>query len=560
MSRKKYVSKPTTVVPQQNLKNLDLNQLDTLIKGLSVQKDFLLEKSLNGGDLEEIIKAQAFLEKTKVKSPTVKSNIFIPDDYQQTGKGYKDAYSGVPFEVLARMANIPIVKTIIGTRIDQIKTFLKFSQDDQKPGYKIQRKRGLFDDNKKELSSQDKRKVEYIVNCIEYGGRGGKWDDGDDLGDFVTKIMSDSLSVDQATAEIIRDRKGDYFKHVAVDGSLIRLLDCNDPRYADQFKGMEVNNVLPKYCQVWNGQIATSPLTQEPILYYPWELMYGQRNKTTNVRGNGYGVSELEASIELVTYIVWGIQYNGNFFKQGSNPKGFLNIKDGNLSNGVLNEFRQAWSQMVVGVNNSHRLPIFEGLNMEWIDLQQTNRDMEFQLWNEFLIVMFCSMYKIDPSELGFHFKNQAEMFGQTGQKERIDHSKKKGLEPLLIFLQKLISKYIVSEIDEQFEFVFTGLSIEDEAAQVELDAKKSTAGFVSHEDMFEKYSGRKFDEKKDTILNQIYQSAQQAKQMGGQGMNDLVDEETGEDDGNPFSQFEKSSESNPIVREALRYVDQVLR
>ena len=287
MSRKKYVSKPTTVVPQQNLKNLDLNQLDTLIKGLSVQKDFLLEKSLNGGDLEEIIKAQAFLEKTKVKSPTVKSNIFIPDDYQQTGKGYKDAYSGVPFEVLARMANIPIVKTIIGTRIDQIKTFLKFSQDDQKPGYKIQRKRGLFDDNKKELSSQDKRKVEYIVNCIEYGGRGGKWDDGDDLGDFVTKIMSDSLSVDQATAEIIRDRKGDYFKHVAVDGSLIRLLDCNDPRYADQFKGMEVNNVLPKYCQVWNGQIATSPLTQEPILYYPWELMYGQRNKTTNVRGNG---------------------------------------------------------------------------------------------------------------------------------------------------------------------------------------------------------------------------------------------------------------------------------
>lgn len=65
MSRKKYVSKPTTVVPQQNLKNLDLNQLDTLIKGLSVQKDFLLEKSLNGGDLEEIIKAQAFLRKQK---------------------------------------------------------------------------------------------------------------------------------------------------------------------------------------------------------------------------------------------------------------------------------------------------------------------------------------------------------------------------------------------------------------------------------------------------------------------------------------------------------------
>ena len=61
---------------------------------------------------------------------------------------------------------------------------------------------------------------------------------------------------------------------------------------------------------------------------------------------------------------------------------------------------------------------------------------------------------------------------------------------------------------------MFTGIEIEDEAAQVELDKKKSEAGFVSLEDMFAKYSGRKFDPNKDTILNTVYQSAQSNKKM----------------------------------------------
>lgn len=553
-------------IPQQNnidFSRFDINQIDSLIKGLEVQKNVVLEKSFNGGDLEQIMKAQAYISQNEKSKPQLKSHIYVPEDYQYTGKGYKDSFSGVPFEVLQRMSNIPIVRTIIGTRIDQVKNFLKYSNDNQKAGYRIKKKSGLFeDDSKKELSSKDKQVVEFIVNCLEYGGKGGKWDDGDDLHDFVSKILTDSLSVDQACAEIVRDRKGDYFKHIAVDGSLIRLLDSNDVRYADQFKDMAVNGYMPKYGQVWNGQIVNNPVTGEPVIYYPWQLMYGVRNKTTDVRANGYGKSELEVGIELITYLVWGIQYNGNFFKQGSNPKGFINIKNGNLNNNVLNEFRQAWTQMVVGVNHSHRLPIFEGIDLEWIDLQTSNRDMEFQQWNEFLVVLLCALYKIDPSELGFHFKNQSDMFGQQGQKERLDHSQRKGLEPLLIFLQKLITKYIVSEIDENFEFEFTGLSIEDEVSQVDLDDKKLKGGMASFEKMFEKYEGEKYDPKKHTILNAQFLQAQQMKQYGGQEMNDMVDQETGEPEAgvqNPFDEFEKSSQSDPIVSAALRYMNENL-
>ena len=112
-------------------------------------------------------------------------------------------------------------------------------------------------------------------------------------------------------------------KFKAVDASLIRMLDSVDPRYSDQFKEMEKDGHLPRYCMAWNSQILKHPTTGQPILYYPWELGHGIRNKTTNVRKNGYGVSELETLMDLVTYILWGVQYNGNFFKQGSQAKGF---------------------------------------------------------------------------------------------------------------------------------------------------------------------------------------------------------------------------------------------
>ena len=258
-----------------------------------------------------------------------------------------------------------------------------------------------------------------------------------------------------------------------------------------------------------------------------------------------------------MTWILWGMQYNGNFFKQGSQPKGFINIKGGNIDNSTLNEFRQAWTQTMRGVQNSHKVPVIQGIDLEWIDLQHGNRDMEFNEWLRFLFILTCSVYRIDPSELGFNFQEQARMFGQEGQKARLEHSKNKGLKPLLIFLQNIINKYLVSELAEDYEFVFTGVEVEDEEKQVKLDGEKLSNGMVSLEDMFQKYSGRDFDPNKDTILNQVYQTAQQSKMMGGEGMNSFVD---GQDNENVFAEYEQQTseeEENPILSKALDYIDQ---
>lgn len=557
--------------PIDGLDGLSLQELQVMAQAAPIALRNRLQKSLTSESFEEVMKAQAFIAEQqknarRAPQPEIKSILWNPSEIGFNGKGYRDPNNGISFGTLNRMGEIFIVKAIINTRIEQVQNFLKYSLDDQKQGYQIRYKKipGSEGSEYKELNAKDKKIVDYIVKFLEEGGENDKWECEDNFQEFTRKVLRDSLVLDQMTFELVRARNMNLKKYRAVDAALIRQLDTNDPRYAQMFENFRWHGYLPRYAMVWDGQIIRHPVTNEYVVFYPWELGYGVRNKTTNVLRNGYGCSELETLIEIVTWILWGMQYNGNFFKQGSQPKGFINVKNGNIDQGTLNEFRQDWKQTMSTVYNSHKIPVIQGIDLEWIDLQQTNRDMEFTEWIKFLLVIACAVYRMDPSELGFQFQDAARIFGQEGQKERLDHSRQKGLTPLLVFYQNVLNKYIISEIDDRLELVFTGIEIEDEAAQVELDKKKSEAGFVSLEDMFEKYSGRKFNPEKDTILNTVYQSAQSNKMMGGEGMNQIVDDEEGKDSPKTAQEaidqmlVEKSMD-NPILGKALEFIDSQL-
>lgn len=570
-SKNRSSSGASSGAPIDGFSGMSFQELYLMAQAAPLALQNRLEKALSSEDFEEVIKAQAFLSEQQKNGrraiqPDIKSILWNPSEIGFNGKGYRDPNNGMTFSTLNRMGEIFIVKAVINTRIEQVQNFLKYSVDDQKPGYQIRLKRSpseKISDDKKELSAEDKKKVDYIVKFLEEGGENEKWDCEDNFQEFTRKVLRDSLVLDQLTFEVVRKRNLDLSKFRAVDGALIRQLDTNDPRYSDMFEQYRFHGYLPRYAMVWDGQIIRHPSTNEYVVFYPWELGYGIRNKTTNVLRNGYGCSELETLVEIVTWVLWGMQYNGNFFKQGSQPKGFINVKNGNIDQGTLNEFRQDWKQTMSTVYNAHKIPVVQGIDLEWIDLQKGNRDMEFTEWIKFLFVIVCAVYRMDPSELGFQFQDAARVFGQDGQKERLDHSRQKGLTPLLVFYQNILNKYIISEIDDRLELVFTGIEIEDEDAQVELDKKKTEAGFVSVEDMFLKYSGRKLDPEKDTILNSVYQTAMSNKMMGGEDMNAIADEEGGNEEAEKQAIDDflmAKSVDNPILGKALEFIDNQLK
>jgi intein/homing endonuclease len=332
----------------------NIEDIDEQLAKLAIEKSITIDKQLRSNNINNIFKAQKYIEsQNKQQTPTA----FLFDPYEPINQnaGFKQTRKRVSFEVLKKIGDTPIINTVFNTRLFQIQNFLKFTLDEKEEGYTVRKKRGLFDEGKGGLSNSDKKVIEKINGYLCDGGFNKKWDlYNDDLLGFSKKIIRDSLNYDQLAFECQRNRRFELIGHRAIDASTIRLLETIDPRYREQESGKyeEQYGYLPIYAQVFQSNIITNQKTNEQILYYPWELGYANRNQSTDISKNGYGTSELEVILDMITWSLWGMQYNGNFFKQGSNPKGFINIKDSGSNQDLVNDFRQTWRQMIAGVNN----------------------------------------------------------------------------------------------------------------------------------------------------------------------------------------------------------------
>lgn len=540
-------------------KEINLQDYDKQIERLLVERNLAFEQMRSSKDPYEIIKAEEYYRSVSKNSSTPSAYIFPPNFEFYTGSGYKQTVKTLTFDVMRRMSKVPQIWSVISTRIEQVLNFSSFQNDVQREGWTIRKKLSRFDDYREyKLNDKDKRRIDELATFLEEGGKDTKWNlDADDIDDFIRMVTKDSLELDQLSFELYDNRRMDLVGFKAIDASTIRLLDTIDRDSQDHRDYDEKFGYKPVFAQVWHGEIICR--FEDPIVWYPWELGWGIRNRSTDVLTNGYGTSELEILVEIITWMLWGMQYNGNFFKNGSAPKGFWTF-EGNVDKGVLSEFRQAMRQMMMGVQNAHKVPVLGGgdTKVNWVSMQESNKDMEFQLWNEFLTTLACAVYKIDPSELGFNFKGgSSQLFGQDGQKERLSHSRDKGLKPVLRMLQKVINKYIIQRIDPNYEFAFTGIDLEDETQIIDNDIKKLNGGLLSLQDAFRKHNFRELNQKKDIILNPQFLNYLAQQQFGGMGSNEAVDEMTGEESGNPFEQMEKGSD--PIMDNVMNYLQKSL-
>lgn len=509
------------VKQKQELENLEL---------------FMIEKALRSSDPRAYIEAKTHIQNIQEnKKSELRSFTYSPYIDYYSGQGYKYKPQGLNASILRNMANTPQIRAIINTRIEQASNFNQFTLDIQKPGWTIKRKKNIFDEKDKELSNKEKSEIQSYVDFLESGGDNSYWD-FEGWESFTRKLYDDSWSLDQGVFEVAVDRIGRPTNFDVYDGGTFFLAEHKIKSEQDlqKLEAYMVNGYLPRYVQVFENQVY-----QE---YYPWELCFGIRNSTTNVHLNGYGLSENEVLIQIITWMLNSNQYNGNFFKQGSNPKGILNFKD-NVDNSKLEEFKQSWRNTLSGVHNSHKLAAISGGAVEWINMQLSNKDMEFNKWTEFLTILACTVFRIDPSEVGFNLEGQKGIFGQDGQKERLRHSKEKGLEPFLKFWQRKFTRYLISPLSGgKYQFEFTGLEPEDEEAMLEHDTKVLTNGGMSVQDFFMKYSDRELDLNKDILLNQIMLQYKQMQMQGSPESNQAVDEDAGESYNNPYNDEEEKS------------------
>lgn len=518
-----------------------LDSISSLEQKLAVKKMMLLEKAMTGNSPGDLITAQKVLQQNDaINSGKKKSFLIDPLEFNHNF-GYKDKPFSLSYATLKRMSKTPIINAILKTRKNQIADFAEPQADKYSTGFIIRKKRKLGE-AERDNTPEEWAKIEELQNMILNCGVSSGWHT-DDFETFIRKLVEDSLTYDQMTFEIVRDRSGKLYEFFATDASTFRLADSYDD---DMYSGDEREMVAghyPSYVQIYQGAVKG--------VFYPWELCFGVRNPSTNLYNQGYGMSELEELVSTVTSMLWADEYNKRFFSQGSAPKGLLRVK-GNVNEKQLQAFRQEWLSMITGVQQSWKTPIVDA-DIDWIDLQKSNRDMEYNSWTEYLIKLSCAIFAIDPNEIGFNISTTpgTKSLFESNNEGQLKHSKDKGLYPILKFIQRKINKFIVSQIDPDYEFCFVGLN--GMTIQEELDVEvKKLANFQTVNEIRKKYSLEPV-EGGDIILNptysqQLMMKQQQQQQAGGMGMMGEAMGGNEEFDINPFLGEDEPEEGNPFL------------
>ncbi len=528
----------------------NLSRLQEQEEKIKIEKELTLKKALESDDVEQIFKARQFIKQNernvkgleKKDEMPIKSILVDPYDLSSS-LGYKNKSYSISYDILRVMARTHIIKAIIETRKTQVSAFCQPQANKYAPGFVIQPKTKYTAlSQKRKITRAQEDKIEYLIEFLLNGGSiNNEWH-SDSFDIFVSKLVNDSLIFDQATFEVGRDNTGVPTEFMAVDAATMRIADSYDD---DEFVRDEVKikGYTPSYVQIIDSQVVNE--------YYPWQLCFGLRNPSTDITTNGYGRSELEDMIQTVTALLNSDFYNANFFKVGSAPKGILKYS-GDINMNTVEQFKNQWVAQTAGVMNMHKIPLINAEKLDFVNLQQSNKDMEFAKFQEFLIKISCAMYKIDPSEIGFPMSGNSS--GTTGlggdsTAEKLKFSKDKGLKPLLKQIERWINKYIISQLDKNFEFRFVG--IDDETTfKEELDANVlmlqnfKTLNEIRREYNLEPIKGG------DIVLNSItfqqYMMEQQQKQAQEQQPNEEAE------GSNPFDEMfgQEEEEPNPFLKD----------
>lgn len=504
---------------------------------LMEEEGILLEKGLNSYNPDVLIKAQAHWSDVQSRqSSGLKSTLLDPRELTDS-LGYKNKPHSLSYQVLRRMSRIPLIRSIISTRQSQVSAFARPQSDRFSTGFVIRKRREYYaTEQSQKITKEDQNEIRRITDFLLNGGDdSNKWH-GDNFEMFLKKLVDDSLSLDQGTFEVVRNNKGIPVEYLATDGATFRIASTydDDEGIVRGKRAEKKMGYLPSFVQVIEQEVVEE--------YYPWELCFGVRNLSSDIYRNGYGRSELEDLIEIVTYMVSADTYNGKFFTQGSNPKGIIKIS-GNVNTNRLAEFRQQWQSMVSGVMNAWKIPVLESDKMDWIDLQKSNVDMQFSTWQEYLLKVACSCYKIAPEELGFSVGNASSggsMF-ESGAESRLKYSRDKGLIPLLKTLEYWINRWLVQPLNEDFEFAFTGYDVDGKEKELELDIKM-VGSFVGHKEMREKWGYKRDFAEDDFPLNNAWiQRISQVEMTEQQNEStEFVDDEMDEED-EDYSMWEEA-------------------
>jgi len=361
-------------------------------------------------------------------------SMFMGFDFMNRRTGVGSQRLG--FFDLRRMAMNPIIGSIIGTRINQMAAFCQPQQDPYDIGFRITK----IDKNEAGDPTVMKELTEWILTA-------GTPQHGEDLLEtFTRKFMRDSLILDQACAEIVPRRDGLPAYLVAVDSATIRKLKAS-------LEYFQPNEDTLFYAQVLQDRVVAE-FTRK-------QMIFGVRNPTTALVNAGYGMPELEILVRVVSTIINAEKYNAGQLTQGGTSKGIMVVK-GDAPPDQMETFRRDFREAIRNAAQYWRPPVLQigkDGDIDWVQLDRSNRDIEYSELLNFLVKQASAAFQMDPSEINWQVGAVgASTTFESSAEAKQTMSQKRGLQPLLKFLSNLLNIQVVSQLAPGYHLEFAGM------------------------------------------------------------------------------------------------------
>ncbi|MGL4982247.1 MAG: hypothetical protein ACRC4W_05275, partial [Treponemataceae bacterium] len=175
-------------------------------------------------------------------------------------------------------------------------------------------------------------------------------------------------------------------------------------------------------------------------------------------------------AVDLIASFINTFQYNSGFFTENKLPRGMLLI-DGNANQETVEMMEDYLSDIMSGnPSNQWRVPIIpagsggsgdNGASIKWVNLNGTNREMEFQSWYDSLISGIISLFGCSVDELGIQSAKSQSIINNDNPNKQIESAKSIILGNTLSFLQQYINQ-IIEIAFPGYEMEFVGYEIQD--------------------------------------------------------------------------------------------------
>lgn len=448
--------------------------------------------------------------------------------YMRSGtmRGVREKILKLDFQTTRNVVDrVPLVTAIVNARSDQVRKYAEYTVEKGETGFEF-----YWADPNKEIAEKDYKLFYQLADFLAQTGIMYDSNREDDFADYLDMLVRETLTIDQVSTELQRNRKSEVIAFWALDSATIKRIDPEEFN-ANFPQGLSSDSVIrkvtkdTKFVQVVEDKITNS--------YTDEDMIFDYKYKRADLRFRGFGYSPVEQCIDMITTLLFGYNYLRDQLMRDRVPKGFIQVM-GDVGRDQLDAIREYWYSAMSGAGGVWSIPIVpsgkDGIGIDWKNIQPSNRDMEYHKLMMFISTIIGAVFSIDLAELGIKTDDTTALIGETAE-PRIQASKDRGMVSMLKYIEQHINK-IIRKVNDEVKFRFIGYEREDEAKLVDVKKKLVESYMTINEIRDNEGLDPLKEDYADIVLNpqsvQLYNAAQMQKQQAEFGGGGGGEEEEG--------------------------------